>query len=150
MDLGTALEICGNPYDLHFCITKRPSRENGEEWDCSVGRGPGHRGKVLLTLDGPLYPSSRDGTLWLIEAGVLYMALLGAVVPEGSASIEKINAAEGKEAKRATIREAIEQEEPLNEGCLTLEIVDRIMAALAEKNEYVTTGLGLAEDPVPG
>ena len=139
MTRGTATEIVGNPYDLHFLISETLVPDQGCSWYVEVSRGPGHNFKPLLSTDKPeLLRASREDALYVIEMGVLLMSLAGVLIPEGAESMHGVDQAEGREAKKRAMREAIERSDHSSEGCLTLAFVDQIMAVLIVNDECMT------------
>ena len=139
MTRGTATEIVGNPYDLHFLISETLVPDQGCSWYVEVNRGHGDCFKPLLSTDKPeLLRGSREDALYVIEMEVLLLALASVQIPEGAESIHKMEQAEGREAKKKAMREAIERSDHSPEGCLTLAFVDQIMAVLIVNDECMT------------
>jgi len=62
MTMMTALEIFGNPNDLDFMVWED---QPGKSYNLAITRGPGHRGKLLISSNTPM---ARQQALDLIKS----------------------------------------------------------------------------------
>lgn len=147
----TALEIICNRDDLYFVITQPKSKRLKNKWAFVLTRGAKHNYKELCgTTEESQLVDSREDMLWNVEMGVLYLALAGIFIPEGSPLMDSVTLATGREGKRAAMRSAIstaietDKARLVSEGAdpqdyMTLAFADKIMRTLTKTGKCDTS-----------
>lgn len=142
MESSFARQIVNNPFDLQIVIAQTKVKSLHATWYFTISLCTEDGCKLLFSSNHPedllFY---REDALSLLEVGIFYLALVNVRFPQQIIRRDLNNETNDFNSKRKELRDILEGSPALPNGFLSLELIDKIMASLADRNELHTSSL---------